>query len=78
MDTSSDTRSRRDEIITAIGVVALLIGTATGNASAMLVIAMVALAVIAVIYRRRLGRKALLTMLLAAWIGFVATALANV
>jgi len=46
--------SWRDELVTAIGAVALLIGTATGNAIAMLAIAMVALAVITIVFWQRI------------------------
>jgi hypothetical protein len=78
MNSTFTPSSPRDGIIAAIGVVVLLIGTATGNAIVMLIMAMVALAVIAVAYRDRIGRKVLLTIVAAASIGCaVAMAIAN-
>ena len=70
MNTTSNTRSHRDEIVTTIGMLALLIGTATGNAIAMLTIAIVALSVISIIYRHKISPKVLLSVGAAASIGF--------
>ena len=66
MDPTRVTNSRKDGIVTAIGVLVLLLGTATGNAYAMLVMAIIALAVIAIFYRQRLSRNVLLVILTAA------------
>jgi len=60
------TNSRTDSIAAAIGVLVLLIGTATGNAWAMLAMAVVALAALAVMYRRGIGRNIVRAMILAA------------
>jgi hypothetical protein len=60
------TNSRKDGIVTAIGVLVLLLGTATGNAIAMLVMSIVGLAVITIFYRQSFGRIALLVMLVGA------------
>ena len=70
LSTTLNTRSRRDEIVAAIGSLALLIGTATGNAIAMLTIAVIAFAVISIIYRRKIGPKVLFLVVAAASIGF--------
>ena len=70
MNSAPNTSSHRDEIITAISVLALLIGTATGNAIAMLTIAIVAFAVISIIHRRKIGSKVLIAVATAASIGF--------
>ena len=78
MNTASNTSSRRDEIVTAIGVLAFLIGAATGNAIAMLTIAIVAFAVISIIYRRKVGLKVLIAVAAATSIGLsVAMAISN-
>ncbi len=69
MNSAPSTSSHRDEIVTAIGVLALLIGTATGNAIAMLTIAIVAFAVISIIHRRKIGLKVLIAVTIAASIG---------
>ena len=53
------TSSSEDGIVVAIGVLVLLIGTATGSAFAMLAMALVALAVTGIFYRHRLGRNGL-------------------
>jgi hypothetical protein len=58
--------SRKDGIVTAIGVLVLVIGTATGNAYVMLALAVVALVVLAVFFRKRVGRTALLAMAVSA------------
>lgn len=78
MNTRPNQDSKRDEIITAIGLLVLLIGTATGNAIAMLTMAIVTLAVIAVFFRHRIGQKALLTIVAATSVSFaVAMIIAN-
>jgi len=66
MNTPPVTNSRTDSIAAAIGVLVLLIGTATGNAWAMLTMAVVALAALAVMYRRGIGRNLVRAMILAA------------
>jgi hypothetical protein len=71
MNTKPATYSRKEGIVTAIGVLVLLLGTATGNAYAMLAMAVVALATITVFYGEELGRKILLAMALAAGIATV-------
>ena len=53
---SSD--SRRDEIISAIGVLTLAISAATGNAFVMLATSAVALAAITIVYQGEIGRMA--------------------
>ena len=60
------TGSRRDDLIGAIGVIILLIGTATGNAYAMLGMSVTALTILAVFYRRQIGSGALLVTFVAA------------
>ena len=60
------TESRRDDLLGAIAVVVLLIGTATGNAYAMLGMSVAALALIALFCRKQMGSGAILVMLVAA------------
>jgi hypothetical protein len=60
------TGSRRDEVLGAIGVIILLIGTATGNAFAMLGISVAALTLLAVFCRRKIGSGSLLVAFVAA------------
>ena len=60
------TGSRSDDILGAIGVVILLIGTATGNAYVMFGISAIALVLSTVFYRRRIGSGALLVAFVAA------------
>ncbi len=57
---------RKDDFLGAIAVIVLLIGTATGNAYAMLGVSVAALALMAVFCRRRIGNGPLLVALVAA------------
>jgi hypothetical protein len=72
------TGSRRDDVLGVIGVIILLIGTATGNAYAMLGMSVTALILLAVFCRRQIGSGALLVAFVAAVtaavIGIVAAA----
>lgn len=72
MKTTLHTRSLRDEIVTAIGILVLLIGTATGSAIAMLALALIAFAVLPIIYRRKIGLRVLFAIVAAASLGFAA------
>lgn len=65
--------SRSDDLLGAIAVIVLLIGTATGNAYAMLGMSVVAMVLIALFGRRRVGTGSLLVAMVAA---FTATAIA--
>jgi hypothetical protein len=65
------TDSRKDTITAAIGVLVLLLGTATGNAWAMLAMSVVALVVMTVLYRRGPGRNTIRVILVAAATAFV-------
>jgi hypothetical protein len=58
MNAKSSTGSRRDDILSAIGVLILVISTATGNPFVMLAASAVTLAAIAVVYRDKFGRMA--------------------
>jgi hypothetical protein len=60
------TNSRRDDIVGAIAIIVLLIGTATGNAYAMLAMSVTALILLAVFYRRQIGSGPILVALVAA------------
>lgn len=60
------TDSRKDSIVAAVGVLVLLIGTATGNAYVMLVMSVVALAVMVILYRRGLTRNMVHAIIVAA------------
>jgi hypothetical protein len=71
MNQTPATDSRKDSIIAVIGVLVLLIGTATGNAWAMLAMSVVALVVMAVLYRRGLGRNMIRAIIVAAATAFV-------
>lgn len=70
MNTETNSHSRRDEIVTAIGVLALILGTATGDAVTMLIIAVVSLAVVSLIYLRNMGIRLFLLAFVAASIAF--------
>jgi hypothetical protein len=50
------TQKSRDGVITAVGVVVLLLGAATGDARVMLALALIGLAVIGIVDRQRIGR----------------------
>jgi len=65
------TDSRRDEWLGAIAVIVLLIGTAIGNANAMLGMSVVALFLMAIFCRKQLGRGAALVALVAAVAAFL-------
>lgn len=60
------TNSRKDDLLGAIAVIVLLIGTATGNAYTMLGMSVAALTVLAVFCRRQIGSGAILVALVAA------------
>lgn len=60
------TGSRSDDVLGAIGVSVLLIGTATGNAYAMLGMSATALILLAAFYRRQMRGGALLVAFVAA------------
>ena len=60
------TESRRDDLFSAITVIVLLLGTATGNAYALLGMSVVGIVLMVVFGRKRLGRGALLAALVAA------------
>ena len=66
MNTTPTSDSRRNGIIGAIGVLVLLLGTATGNAYAILTMAIVALVAIVIFFRQRLGRNVIFAMTAAA------------
>jgi hypothetical protein len=57
---------RRDDMLGAIGVVILLIGTATGNAYVMLGLSLTALLLLTLFYRQRIGTGAILAAFVAA------------
>lgn len=58
--------SRRDDIVGAIAVIVLLIGTATGNAFALLAMSVAALILLTAFYRRQVGAGPILVALVAA------------
>lgn len=60
------TISRNDGIVAAIGALVLLLGTATGNAFAVLATAIVAFALIAIFQPQKLRHTVLLAMTVAA------------
>ena len=60
------TDSRRDDIVGAVAVLILLIGTATGNAYALLGMSVTASVLLALFYRRHIGRGAVLVAFVAA------------
>jgi hypothetical protein len=57
---------RRDDLIGVIAVIVLLIGTATGNAYAMLGMSVAAIVLMMVFCRQRIGSGALLVAIVAA------------
>ena len=60
------TESRKNDLFGAIAVIVLLVGTATGNAYALLGLSVAALVLMVVFGRKQLGRGALLAGLVAA------------
>lgn len=60
------TNSRQDDLLGVIAVIVLLIGTASGNAYALLGMSVASLVLMAVLGRRRIGSGALLVALVAA------------
>ena len=66
MNTTPATNSHATGIVTAVGLMVLLLGTATGNAYAMLLMSIVALVAITIFYRKILGRKLFLVTVFAA------------
>jgi hypothetical protein len=60
------TSSGRDDILGAIAVMVLLIGTATGSAYVMLGLSVAALIVLPLIYGQRIGRGGILAAFVAA------------
>ncbi len=60
------TGSRRDDVVGAIAVIVLLIGTATGSAYVMLGLSVTALVLLALFYRKHIGTGAILAAFLAA------------
>jgi hypothetical protein len=60
------TASRRDDILGAIAVIVLLIGTATGSAYVMLGMSVTALILLTLFYRQRIGTGAILATFVAA------------
>jgi len=58
--------SRIDDLLGAIAVIVLLIGTATGNAYTMLGMSVVSLVLIAAFCRQKIGSGAILVALVAA------------
>ncbi len=63
--------SRKNDVLGAIGVIILLIGTATGNAYAMLGLSVTAITLLTLFCRRQIGSGAL-------WVAFVAALTAGV
>jgi len=61
-----NTGSRIDDILGAIAVVVLLIGTATDNAYVMLGMSVTALILLSVFFRQKLGSGAILVAIVAA------------
>jgi hypothetical protein len=64
------TETRRDGLLVAIALFALLIGTATGNAYAMFGISLAALVLVTIWYRKWISSGALLITSLAAVTAF--------
>jgi hypothetical protein len=62
--------SKLNGIVTALGILVLVIGTASGNAYVMLAMAVAALAGIAIVSRRAMGWRALVAMTAAAATAF--------
>jgi sulfite exporter TauE/SafE len=65
-DDHMESSNRYDDIVGVLAVGAFLIGTATGNAFALLGISVAALLLLTVYYRKRLFRGSLLVALVAA------------
>lgn len=66
MNAHTQNQSVNGSIVTAVGVLVLLVGTASGNAAAMLALSVIALAGITLFHRWQPGRTTWLVMLLSA------------
>ena len=66
MTATSPVNTRKDGIVGAIGILIILIGTATGSAYALLGMSVIALAFLAIFYREHMGRKSILIICAAA------------
>jgi hypothetical protein len=76
MNTKPPSESRNDGIVATIGLLVLLLGTATGNAYAMLAMAIVAIVIVVIFFRQRVARHAwLLTGVAASVAAVVAIAI---
>lgn len=71
MNAETKNQSRSDAVISAIGVLVLLLGAASGSARVMLALAVIGLVVIPVFCRQRMGRTAWLAMGVSATIAIV-------
>jgi hypothetical protein len=60
------TDTQREDIVGAIAVIVLVIGTATGSAAVMLGMSVTAIVLLALVYRKRIGTGAILAALMAA------------
>ena len=70
MNDSSTVESRRDGIVVAIGVLTLLIGTASGNALAMVGMSVLGIVLIGGCYRGRWGAMQMLVACVAMVVAF--------
>ncbi len=71
MNPTADSPSRKDSIVAIVGLLVLLLGVATGNAIAMLVMSVVGLVGIAILDCQRLGRTTWLAITVSAIIAAV-------
>ncbi len=71
---NENTKSKQQQVFSAIAVAALLIGTATGNAVIMMALSAVVLAIGLLFFRPRLNAGPLRVVLLAAIVGIVVAA----
>ncbi|MCA9077692.1 MAG: hypothetical protein KDA93_21880 [Planctomycetaceae bacterium] len=71
MNTQADNQTLKDGIVTAIGLLVLLIGTSTGNALVLLVMSLVGLVGMLIVDRQRWGRTTWLAMTASATIAAV-------
>lgn len=70
MNTTDRQRARKEGIVAVIALVVLLIGTATGSAVAMFILAVLGMAIVAVIYARTFNLKTALVIATSMLIAF--------
>jgi uncharacterized membrane protein YpjA len=70
MNTTSGANARRDGIAVAIGLLVLLIGTASGSALVMLILSIIGMAAVTFMYRQRITPRLVFVVVTAMCVAF--------